>query len=130
VVANVRKRLAASKQAAHNSEAERFNLGKINGFEVRKGNWIKVTNRFASLENLHDNEDINRSWENIKENIIFSAKESLGLYELKQYKTRLDEECLRFLDQGKQTKMQWLQDPNQINVNSLNNVRYKEMSES
>ena len=28
-----------------------------------------------------------------------------------------------FLDQRKQAKMQWLQDPNQSNVNNLNNVR-------
>ena len=29
----------------------------------------------------------------------------------------------RFLDQMKQAKMQWLQDPNQSNVDNLNNVR-------
>ena len=33
------------------------------------------------------------------------------------------QECLRFLDQRKQTKMQWVQDPNQNNVDNLNNVR-------
>jgi hypothetical protein len=130
VVANGRERLAVSKQAAHNSEAEWFNLRKINGLEVRKGNRIKVSNRFAALENLHDNEEVNRSWENIKENIIISTKESLGLYELKQYKTRFDEEWLSFLDQGKQAKMQWLQYPNQINVDNLNNIRREGMSES
>jgi len=36
------------------------------------------------LENLSDSEDINRAWENSKENIKFSAKESLGLHALKQ----------------------------------------------
>jgi len=75
------------------------------------------------LENLNDNEDINRAWENIKENIKTSAKESLGLYEFKQQKPWFDEECLRFLDERKQAKMQWLQDPNQSNVDNLNNVR-------
>jgi len=43
----------------------------------------KVSNRFAGLENLSDSKDINRVWENIKENIKISAKEILGLYELK-----------------------------------------------
>ena len=43
----------------------------------------KVSNRFAGLENLNDSKDINRVWENIKENIKISAKEILGLYELK-----------------------------------------------
>jgi len=38
------------------------------------------------LENLSDGEDINLAWENIKENIKTSAKESLGIYELKQHK--------------------------------------------
>jgi hypothetical protein len=33
------------------------------------------------LEILSDSEDIKKAWENIKENIETSAKESLGLYE-------------------------------------------------
>jgi hypothetical protein len=37
---------------------------------------IEITNRFAALENLSDNEDINRAWKNIKENIKASAEES------------------------------------------------------
>jgi len=51
------------------------------------------------LGNFNDSEDINRVWENIKENIKTSAKESLGLYVFKQHKSRLDEECSRFLEQ-------------------------------
>jgi RNA binding exosome subunit len=54
------------------------------------------------LENLNENENINRAWENIKENIKTSAKESLGVYELKKHKPRFDEECLLFSDQRKQ----------------------------
>jgi len=71
-----------------------------------------------------DGEDINRAWENIKENIKTSAKESLGLYELKQHKPWFDEECLGFLDQRKQAKMQWLQDSNRSDVDNLINVRH------
>jgi len=63
------------------------------------------------LKNLSDGEDINRAWENIRENIKTLAKESLGLHELKQHKPSFDEECLGFLDQMKQAKMQWAQDP-------------------
>ena len=48
------------------------------------------------MENLSDGEDINRDWENIKENIKTSAKESLGLHELKQQKPWFDEDCLGF----------------------------------
>jgi len=41
------------------------------------------------LENLNEREDINRAWENITEN---TAKESLGLDELKQHKPLFHEE--------------------------------------
>jgi hypothetical protein len=37
---------------------------------------------------------------------------SLGLYELKRYKPWFDEKYSRFSNPRKQTKMQWLQDPN------------------
>ena len=60
---------------------QRFNLSKLNDLEVRKQYQIDITNRLAALENL--NEGMNRTWENIKENIKTSAKESLGVYEWK-----------------------------------------------
>jgi hypothetical protein len=58
--------------------------------EVRKQYQIKLSNMFAALENLNVIEDINRAWENIKESIKISAKESLGLYERKQHKPWFD----------------------------------------
>jgi hypothetical protein len=39
---------------------------------------VKITNRFAALENFDDNVDMNRAWENIRENIKISAKGSQG----------------------------------------------------
>jgi len=75
------------------------------------------------LENVNDEEDVNRTWENIKENIHISVEESLGLHELNQNKPWFDEECLGFLDQRERAKMQWMQDPSQNNVDILNNVR-------
>jgi hypothetical protein len=45
------------------------------------------------------------------ENIKISAKESLGYYELKKHKPWFDEGCSKLLDQRKQAKLQWLQDP-------------------
>jgi predicted metal-dependent hydrolase len=44
---------------------------------------------------------------------------------LKQHKPWFEEECLRFLDQKKQAKMQWVQDANQRNADNLNNVRHE-----
>jgi hypothetical protein len=37
--------------------------------------------------------DINRAWENIRENIKVSAKESLGHHELQEHKPWFDEGC-------------------------------------
>jgi len=91
----------------------------------RLGNSIRlrIKSRFAALENLNDIDDVNRTWENIKEHIQTSAKASLGLHELKQNKPWFDEECLDFLDQRKRAKMQWIQYPSQCNADNLNNVR-------
>jgi hypothetical protein len=35
----------------------------------------------------------------------------------------IDSECLAFLDQRQQAKIQWIQDPSRSNVDNLNNVR-------
>jgi len=59
---------------------ERFNFRKLNELEVRTRYQIKFSNWFPALENLSDTEDINSVWENIKENIKISAKDSLCLY--------------------------------------------------
>ena len=75
------------------------------------------------MENLKDDEDVNRTSKNIKENIQTSGKESMGLDEFKQNKPWFAEECLGFLDQRMRAKMQWIQDPSQSNVDVLNNAR-------
>jgi len=79
-----------------------LNLRKLNELEVKEQYQIEITNTFAALEDLDVDEDVNRDWENIKENIKTSAKESLGLHELKQNKPWFDTECFDFLDQRKQ----------------------------
>jgi len=60
----------------------------------------------------------------LKVYIKTSAKDSLGLHELKQHKPWFDEECSGLLHQRKQAKMQWVQDQSQSNVDNLNNVRH------
>ena len=86
--------------------------------QVRKQYQIKISNMFAALEDLNDSKDINRAWENIKESIETPAKDSLVLHELKQQKPCFDEECLKILDQRNQAEMQWLQHPDQSNVDN------------
>jgi hypothetical protein len=59
----------------------------------------------------------------LRGNIKTSAKKSLGYYELKKHKPQFDEGCSELLDQMKRAKLQWLQDPGEINGDSLNNIR-------
>jgi hypothetical protein len=66
---------------------------------------------------------MNSAWEMIRENIKISAKESLGYFELKKHKPWSDQACSKLLDQRKQAKLQWLQDPSAVNGDNLNNVR-------
>jgi hypothetical protein len=42
---------------------------------------------------------------------------------LQKHKPWFDEGCSKLLDQSKQAKLQWLQDPSEINGDNLNNVR-------
>jgi hypothetical protein len=76
VVAEVREILAVRKRAARKFDGGRFNLRKLNDLEVRKQYQIEITKRFATLENVSEDEDINRPWEIIKRNIKTSATEN------------------------------------------------------
>jgi uncharacterized alkaline shock family protein YloU len=92
VVAKVGERWAVMKQAAQKFDGKLFHLSKLNDLEVRKQYQTEISKRFAALENLSYGKDINRAWENIKENIKTSAKDSLGLHKLKKHKPWFDEE--------------------------------------
>jgi hypothetical protein len=50
-------------------------------------------------------------WLGITLRRLSTAKVSLIVQELMQHKPWFDEECLNFLHQKKQAKMQWVQDP-------------------
>jgi hypothetical protein len=66
------------------------------------------------LEDLTEVE-INSAWETIRRNIKISAEESLACYEFKKHKPWFDEGCSKLLDKRRQAKLQWLQDPSEIN---------------
>jgi hypothetical protein len=61
----------------------------------------------------------------IRENIKISAKESLGYCESKHCKPWFDEECSKLVDQRKQAKLRWLQDPSEVNEDNLSDIRQK-----
>jgi len=52
--------LAVSKQATQKLYVERYNLRKISDLELRKQNQIKISKRFAALENLYDKESFGK----------------------------------------------------------------------
>jgi hypothetical protein len=122
VVAEVKDRLAVSKQAAQKIDTERFNVKKQTEGGVKEQYQVTIRNKFAALENLEDNADINGAWENIRENIKISAQERLGYSESKNRKPWFYEECSKLFDRRRQAKLQWLQDPSEANEDILSDV--------
>jgi len=61
VIAKVTERLAVGKHAAQRFDRQRFNLRKLNEPEVREQYQIEITKRFAALETLSNDEDVNRT---------------------------------------------------------------------
>jgi hypothetical protein len=68
VVAKVWERLAVNKRMVNKMDVERFNLKQLNEEEVKEKYQVTIKNKFAALEILDDNRDINRAWVTIKEN--------------------------------------------------------------
>jgi hypothetical protein len=55
---------------------ERFNLKRLNEAEGKDQYHVQVSNRFAALEHLDAELEINSAWDIIRETIKISAKES------------------------------------------------------
>jgi hypothetical protein len=60
-----------------------------------------------------------------RENIKISAQESLGYCESNHHKPWFDDKCSKLFDQRKQAKLQWLQDPREVNEDNLSGVRWE-----
>ena len=60
VVAKGREKFAASKKTTQNFYVERFNLRRLSELEVTQQYQIKISNRYAALENLNASKDISR----------------------------------------------------------------------
>jgi hypothetical protein len=61
-----------------NFNVERFKLKEINEVELREEYDLKISDRFAAVEDLYDTGDINSSLENIRKITKLSATGSLG----------------------------------------------------
>jgi hypothetical protein len=55
----------SNKQTKHRVHIERFNLKKLNEVEGKEQYRVEISNRFAALENLNTEVDINGAWETI-----------------------------------------------------------------
>jgi hypothetical protein len=121
VVVEVREWPSVSKQSSQRFHMGRFNLKKLNEVEQKEKYCVEVSNKFAAFLRCGPWGG-NSAWETIRENIKISSKESLGYFELK-HNPWFDEGCSTLLDQRKQTRLEWLQDPSEINWDDLNNVR-------
>jgi hypothetical protein len=66
VVAKVTERLAVIKQRSHRVDMERFNLKKLNNVGGKEQFRVEVSNRFAALEDLDTEVEINNAWETIR----------------------------------------------------------------
>jgi hypothetical protein len=74
VVAKIMERIAANKQGSHKFHMERFNMKKLNEVEAKEKCRVEVSNRFAALEDLDAEVEINTIWETIRENIKYQRK--------------------------------------------------------
>jgi hypothetical protein len=78
---------------------EGFILKKLKEVEGKEQYRVEFSSRFAALEDMDVEKDINSVWETIRENIKISAKESLGYYELKKHKPWFAKRCRKLLGQ-------------------------------
>jgi hypothetical protein len=65
-VTKIRERLAVSKQTTHSVQMDRYNLKELSDAEGKKRYCVEISNRFASLENLDTEGDVNKAWETIR----------------------------------------------------------------
>jgi hypothetical protein len=123
VVAEVRERLAVNKLRLKRFYMERFNLKELNKIEGNVPFGVDVSNRSAALEHVDAEADINSAWETIRENMKTSPQKCPGYYELKKHKPWFDAGYSKLLYSTKEAKLQWLQEPSEINGVNLKNSR-------
>jgi hypothetical protein len=66
MISKVWERLAVNKQRSHQFYMDRFSLKKLNDVEGKEQFCVEVSNRFAALEDLDAEVEINSAWETIR----------------------------------------------------------------
>jgi hypothetical protein len=93
--------------------------------EVKEKYQVEMSSTFADSESLDESFDVSNAWESIRENIKTSAKDNLGYHRLKHNKPWFYDDCSKLIEQREQAKLQWLQNPIQINGDNLQNLRHE-----
>jgi hypothetical protein len=68
--------------------------------EVEKQYMLKISYRFATLENLDDSAYSKRTWESILQNIKTSDQWRSGYFKLKQHERGFDKDCSNYYIKG------------------------------
>jgi hypothetical protein len=63
--------LAMSKQTTHRVHMESINLKKLNEVDGKEQYRVEISNRFADLQDLDTEMNVNKAWEIIRENTKF-----------------------------------------------------------
>jgi hypothetical protein len=79
-LAKFRERLAVNKRISHRFHWEKFYLKKLNEVECKEHNHVDVSNRFAALEDLDAEVEINSAWETIRGNISHGLMKDVQNY--------------------------------------------------
>jgi hypothetical protein len=82
VVAEIREKLAVSKQGMLRFNMEKLNLIILNEVDGKEQYCVEILNRSAALENLDTEVDVSSALEPIREIITITAEESLHYYDL------------------------------------------------
>jgi hypothetical protein len=78
-------------------DMEKFNPMEVNEGKVKEQYQVTINNKFASLENLEDNGNINTAWNTIRQNFKISTKESIGHCESQHHKPQFNEDVQNWL---------------------------------
>ena len=96
-----------------------YDINKLLDHETRIEDQIDVSNRFSALEGLKIS-SVDDTW---GKSIKASAKENEVIFETNRNKPWLDEDCSELANKRKQTKLLWLQNPNNQTADDFSNVR-------
>jgi hypothetical protein len=66
VAAKVMERLVVNKQISHRFHTDLFSLEKLNEVEGKEKYRVEISNRFAALEDLDAEDEMNTVWEMIR----------------------------------------------------------------